>query len=204
MKSRLSLMVVFAAFASTTVLGQIAVQMREQTGANGSITGDFTVQPPPILPAAITGAPYSADQVSEHTQTLADGTHITQSQRVEHLYRDSAGRTRTERPIFGGPNAPEDLPLMIEILDPVARLEYILDTEKHIAHRYTVQPQTPSRALPASAPSGVIGAARNRTAVSTGAAVVGGLGAATTTVGAVPLMHLQNTSETLGTQVLEG
>jgi hypothetical protein len=95
---------------------------------------------------------------------------------------------------------------MIEILDPVAGLEYILDTENHMAHRhrYTVQPETASRTLPASSRGSAIGAARNRTAGSTGATVLGGLREATTTVGVVPALQMQDTPESLGTQLIEG
>src|SRR5579875_299212 len=49
-------------------------------------------------PAPVIGAPYSALEILEHTQTLADGTHITQPPRTTQHYRDAAGRTRTERP----------------------------------------------------------------------------------------------------------
>ncbi len=43
----------------------------------------------------VKNAPYSAKQVHETTQTLADGTHIATTSTVTH-YRDSSGRTRTE------------------------------------------------------------------------------------------------------------
>ena len=52
----------------------------------------------PGLPGgAVTGAPYSAEEVTEHVQTLADGTHITQPSPKTIFYRDSLGRTRIER-----------------------------------------------------------------------------------------------------------
>jgi len=52
----------------------------------------------PGLPGgAVTGAPYSAEEVTEHVQTLADGTHITQPSSKTIFYRDSLGRTRIER-----------------------------------------------------------------------------------------------------------
>jgi hypothetical protein len=44
----------------------------------------------------VTGAPFSADVVSETIQTLQDGTRIVQ--RFEgRIYRDSKGRTRSDR-----------------------------------------------------------------------------------------------------------
>jgi hypothetical protein len=52
--------------------------------------------------STITGAPYSAEEVDENQQTLADGTHITQLMPTVKKYRDSMGRTRTERQPFNG------------------------------------------------------------------------------------------------------
>jgi hypothetical protein len=45
--------------------------------------------------SAIAGAPYSAEEVDESVQTLADGTHI-QTTPGKKTYRNSLGRTRTE------------------------------------------------------------------------------------------------------------
>jgi len=45
----------------------------------------------------VTGAPYSAEQILEHEQTLADGTHIRQKQTVQRLTLDSQGRVRISR-----------------------------------------------------------------------------------------------------------
>jgi hypothetical protein len=57
--------------------------------------------------ANIPGAPYSAEQVTENTQTLGDGTRI-HSENAVKIYRDSHGRVRRETPE------------MISIMDPVA------------------------------------------------------------------------------------
>jgi hypothetical protein len=99
----------------------------------------FTSSIGPGLPGgAVTGAPYSAEQVTEHVQTLADGTHITQPAQTTKLYRDSQGRTRTE---FSAPLPPGLLgkgvaaPVFIEISDPVAGVHYTLETQQHTAHR---------------------------------------------------------------------
>jgi hypothetical protein len=82
----------------------------------------------------VTGAPYSAQRVTEHVQTSADGTRFTTTTQQETVYRDSQGRTRTERPLIMGPNAP-DAPLLVEISDPVANMGYTLDTQNKVAHR---------------------------------------------------------------------
>jgi len=50
---------------------------------------------------AITGVPYSGERVSEHVQTLADGTHIAQPQNIEKIWRDSQGRMRQEEVLAG-------------------------------------------------------------------------------------------------------
>src|SRR5581483_4975140 len=70
--------------------------------------GTFTVSGPMIgvglgfMGAPVTGAPYSAQQVMEHTQTLGDGTHIVQTPRTTLVFRDSQGRVRIERSIILG------------------------------------------------------------------------------------------------------
>jgi hypothetical protein len=95
--------------------------------------------PPPFAMRAITGAPYSGEQVNETVQTLVDGTHITRTMPATKIYRDSLGRTRTERPMFRGPVGlgpnVADAPIIIEITDPVARSRYTLDTQNKVAHR---------------------------------------------------------------------
>lgn len=60
-------------------------------GPNSFFLGGGTVMQQAI------GHPYSAEQITEHVQTLADGTHISQTVSKVHLYRDSQGRTRTDR-----------------------------------------------------------------------------------------------------------
>jgi hypothetical protein len=103
--------------------------------------------PPPFTMRPITGAPYSGEQVNETVQTLVDGTHITRTMPATKIYRDSLGRTRTERPMFVGPVGlgpnVADAPIIIEITDPVAQCRYTLDTQHKVAHRQelgTVRP----------------------------------------------------------------
>ncbi len=36
----------------------------------------------------VNGAPYSAEEVTDRTQTLADGTHITQNTQIVRLYKE--------------------------------------------------------------------------------------------------------------------
>ncbi len=86
--------------------------------------------------AAVAGAPYSAEEITENVQTLADGTHITHRSTAK-MYRDSEGRTRIERPadLPGSDNA--DIPLMIEISDPMAHVHYTLNPRQKVVHMHT-------------------------------------------------------------------
>jgi hypothetical protein len=86
--------------------------------------------------AVVTGAPYSAEELSDHTQTLADGTHITQKTRISKLFRDSQGRSRIERPMFMGMGTDSEDVMIVEITDPVSGFRYVLDTYNHVAHRF--------------------------------------------------------------------
>ncbi len=84
----------------------------------------------------IAGAPYSAEKETENVQTLADGTHITHKWTLK-MYRDSAGRTRTERTI--APRRDDaDGPRPIEIVDPVANVRYTLNPTKKVAHKWAI------------------------------------------------------------------
>jgi hypothetical protein len=76
----------------------------------------------------VKGAPYSAQAVTEFTQTLADGNRISRTT-TSFVARDSEGRTRREQS-FGaiGPFAPSaEGPKIISIHDPVAGASYMLD-----------------------------------------------------------------------------
>src|SRR5579871_6320884 len=70
--------------------------------------------------AAVKGAPYSAVEVTETNQVLADGTRIHNEHQVS-VYRDSQGRVRRETPE------------QITILDPVAGVSYFLNPKKQTA-----------------------------------------------------------------------
>ncbi|MEO8373467.1 MAG: hypothetical protein ABI806_30055 [Candidatus Solibacter sp.] len=62
----------------------------------------------------VKNAPYSAEEVSESNQMLADGTRIHRENRTQ-VYRDNEGRTRRESPDS------------ITITDPVANVTYLLN-----------------------------------------------------------------------------
>jgi hypothetical protein len=127
----------------------------------------------------VKGAPFSADIVSETIQTLPDGNRIVQRSEGR-VYRDSHGRTRSERTYqIGGSSEQRHV---ININDPAASVSYSLDPETRIARmnsRYIglsaspsdmfltppFNPDAPShqpRGVPVGVPGGVEGWRRRR------------------------------------------
>src|SRR5712671_1714496 len=100
--------------------------------------------------SSVTGAPYSATQTTEHIQTLADGTHITQPEQKALMYRDSAGRTRSES-YPGSPRSDQPAPVMVFIIDPVAGFRYQLDSREKIARKFAMPAARPAIAQPTMA-----------------------------------------------------
>jgi hypothetical protein len=92
------------------------------------IGGEFGVAGKPVK-----NAPYSAEAVSETSQTLADGNRIRHNSSTR-VYRDSQGRTRRES-VLGvvglGPEA--ELPRLVFISDPVAGFSYVLNLKERTA-----------------------------------------------------------------------
>jgi hypothetical protein len=84
----------------------------------------------------VKGAPFSAVATSETTQTLADGNHINRKTQT-NLYRDSLGRFRKEvtLPSIGPLAASGKLHSFIEISDPVAGTNYVLEPEQKVARQ---------------------------------------------------------------------
>ena len=91
----------------------------------------------------VKGAPYSADAVTETTQTLTDGNrlvHRTSSQ----VYRDGEGRTRREQTFnaIGPWAAGSDAPKVIFIHDPVTDVSYTLDPHNKTATKTVMRVMT--------------------------------------------------------------
>ena len=75
-----------------------------------------------------TGAPYSAEAVTESNQVLADGNRITRKS-LTRVYRDTEGRTRREVVNDAGAVT------MVSIVDPVAHVSYVLQPDSRTAYR---------------------------------------------------------------------
>jgi hypothetical protein len=82
----------------------------------------------------VKNAPYSADIVTETSQTLTDGNHIRQSSTAK-VYRDTEGRTRREQSLsaLGGLAPSSNLPQVVFINDPVAGFNYALNPQNRTA-----------------------------------------------------------------------
>jgi len=80
---------------------------------------------------AIAGAPFSADVVRESAQATPDGASSKQ-QTHGRMFRDSAGRTRSETellaPVAGTPSRH-----FVTIIDPVQQLSIVLDVDARTA-----------------------------------------------------------------------
>ena len=204
----LFLAIVSASICAAGALGQTGTfASNGGTGFSGSASFG---PPPPAGMRSPTGAPYSGEEVTEQIQTLADGTHITQKSASTKVYRDSAGRTRTERPVFRALVAAGKMPnslTVIEITDPVAQIKYTLDTVNKVAHRQQFRAPVPPP-VPGSGGSGkVVQAVLTQTGTvglgGGGGTAVNGL-AVSGTAGSQPTVRPQMTNEKLGTQTIEG
>jgi len=153
----------------------------------------------------VAGQPYSAQQETQTVQTLADGTRITNGTQKVTYYRDSLGRTRTERTAMQPPGflsassaAP---PVFIEITDPVGGYHYAFDSNSRTVHRTPIGPvrfanrKVIALAPPPSAPPPT----SQLTAV-----MVSTAGAALITAGSEQRPQPETTTEQLGTQTIEG
>src|SRR5215467_8068901 len=84
----------------------------------------------------VTGAPFSAVAVSETTQTLGDGNHITRKTQ-SNLFRDSQGRIRREMTFagFGPMTASGQSKSFVIINDPVAGETFMLHPDQKTAEQ---------------------------------------------------------------------
>lgn len=167
---------------------------------------------------AVTGVPYSAEESEESDQTLADGTHITQQTPPVKRFRDSMGRTRTERQPFRHMTMRSEqieMPTLVEIEDPVAHVRYVLDSDHRIAHRVELKSREerlvspdPGTVQPASGETSAAGGLRAETVAGTATTSTPRTTARTARVAVRPKvddgLSPKTTSESLGTQMMEG
>jgi hypothetical protein len=115
--------------AATMGVGMAQEGAIPHRAAIGFISGGFGQK-------TVTGAPYSAEGVTEFTRTLADGTRIKRNS-TSLIYRDSQGRTRQEHTmeILGPLPASGEPAKTITITDPVEKAVFILEPSAKTATR---------------------------------------------------------------------
>jgi hypothetical protein len=116
----------------------------------------------------VKGNPFCGSITSEHTQVFADGNRIHTTD-TSMVCRDSQGRIRREAEINLLGAAPQkDLPKIVTILDPVAGVRYVLDSNMKIARKMPIQPfaSLPDAAAQTSGRVAVV--VRNDAAVTSG------------------------------------
>src|SRR5262249_17431651 len=106
------------------------------TEGQGDSTFVFVSTEMSIDGKVVKGAPYSAQAVTEMVQTLADGTRTVRRSSVA-IYRGSGGPPRREQSInaVGAYATSSDAPQTIFINDPVAGVNYILETKSRTARK---------------------------------------------------------------------
>jgi hypothetical protein len=84
----------------------------------------------------VTGAPFSGVAVTESTQTLGDGNHITHKTQA-NVFRDSQGRVRKEVTLSGfGPMTASGAPKSFVVInDPVAKANFVLHSDTKVAEK---------------------------------------------------------------------
>ena len=147
MRSFICTVCAFVALAFPSALAQFMIESRQMV-SNGQKTVTYTINTAQLTLGFLQGHPYSADEITQQTNTLADGTHMVRTSQPNFLCRDFVGRTRTEKrpPLLPKENQIE-MPALVEILDPVSGFGYYLDTVNRVAHRLVLR--QPIKFLPA-------------------------------------------------------
>ncbi len=120
----------------------------------------------------VTGAPYSAVEVVQRQQTLADGNQLSTKTQT-NVYRDSQGRIRTEETVTRQGATGETTRTMVAIFDPVGGYEYALDSSTMTARQSSLPHFNGSRGNARPAPPERPNVAKT----SLGTAVVNGVSA---------------------------
>lgn len=162
----------------------------------------------------VKGAPYSAQAITETTQTLSDGNHIKRTNTAV-IYRDSDGRTRREQQLGTvGPWSVAGEPQQtILINDPVAGVNYILEPRTHIAKKMALSffrvEQSSSNAGSGvgagqgKSPTVIVTVQKNVTTSAAGTAPLPSLASSPQEFSFITAPN-KGTTESLGNQTIEG
>jgi len=198
------------------VLVLVPVLFAQSSPSTATITkvgtpGDMTAKGPMIAmrteimdTAPVQGSPFCATVVNEHNQMFADGNKIHTTENSA-LCRDGQGRTRRESQLNLLGAVPQgDSPKFITIVDPVAKVRYVLDTRAKVARKSSLAagaPMPPPGGMPKSGQNVMI---YNSTGGPAGA---GGAVAGQTMFVRKTMMHGDQPpadSESLGDQMING
>ena len=149
------------ALVSMAILALGANMLAQVPQESGVVAASATMPPPrPAMlgmhlednmdVTPVKGAPFCAAVSTEHTQSFADGNRIHTAEN-SNICRDSDGRTRRDAGLnLLGAGPQSAAPKLITILDPVAGVRYMLDSENKVAHKMTLPPpgSAPDRGLP--------------------------------------------------------
>lgn len=150
MNVKLALVLISLTSAGTSLAQKVVTGGAQEFGRVGITTAIAGPMP------TVAGAPYTAEAITEHIQTLADGNAIHQTM-TSQVARDSQGRVRREESFPGAANAPQ----LIMIDDPVAGVHWTLNPANKTAAKLPVKhvinamnlPGAPGPALHAVEPS---------------------------------------------------
>lgn len=145
-----SKMATLALIVITLLAGSVAAQMSPES-APAVLSGPpaIAAMPPKAImgmridsmdATPVKGAPFCATITTEHAQVFADGNriHTTDS---STLCRDRDGRIRREATLnLLGVAAQKSVNKLITIIDPVAGVRYVLDTDHKVARRMLISP----------------------------------------------------------------
>lgn len=121
----------------SALLAKTLAQTAQASGGGGGSVA-FSTSVLASYAKTVTGAPYSAQVVTETVQPFADGNSIKHTS-TSAVYRDSLGRTRREQNFnVVGPTQVSGTPIQfITIDDPVSGVHYNLNPTKMIATQFT-------------------------------------------------------------------
>jgi hypothetical protein len=123
------------ALGQTAVAGQKQVAIQAGDAAELGPIGITTALAGPM--GTVTGAPYSADTMTQRVQVLADGNRIEQTTSGS-VARDSQGRVRRDEALPGLVSKTGDASHIVMIDDPVAQVHWTLDARTKTAMKMPV------------------------------------------------------------------
>jgi hypothetical protein len=123
------------ALAQTAATGPKPVVIQMGDAAELGPIGITTALAGPM--PTVSGAPYSAEAITQRVQVLADGNRIEQTTSGS-VARDSQGRVRRDEGLSGLASKNGDAPHVVMIDDPVAQVHWTLDAETKTAMKMSV------------------------------------------------------------------